>query len=180
MTPILRSSVQPSQGHDQGHRRRGRFRLPTAVAALAAALGLGAVLGGCRPGSVPFSGPVSIGVYSGRHYNTDQALYRRFTEQTGIQVKLLEGKDDALIERVRSEGSRTPADLLVLVDAARLVRAADQGLFQPVNSDALRREVPPELRDSAGRWSALTRRVRVVVVNPKQVDPALILSLIQI
>lgn len=140
------------------------------------ALGLGLVtlLGGCRPGPAPSAGPISLGVYSGRHYNTDQALYRRFTEQTGIEVKLLEGKDDALIERVRSEGARTPADLLVLVDAARLVRAADQGLFQPVNSEALRREVPPELRDSAGRWSALTRRVRVVVVNPKQVDPALI------
>jgi iron(III) transport system substrate-binding protein len=132
------------------------------------------LLGGCRGTSGPDAGPVSLGVYSGRHYNTDQALYRRFTAQTGIQVKLLEGKDDALIERVRSEGTRTPADLLVLVDAARLVRAADQGLFQPVKSEAIRRDVPPELRDSADRWSALTRRVRVVVVNPKQVDPALI------
>ena len=137
-------------------------------------LGLIALLGGCRQGPVPPAGPISLGVYSGRHYNTDQALYRRFTEQTGIQVKLLEGKDDALIERVRTEGARTPADLLVLVDAARLVRAADQGLFQPVNSEAIRRDVPPELRDSAGRWSALTRRVRMVVVNPKLVDPALI------
>jgi iron(III) transport system substrate-binding protein len=137
-------------------------------------LGLIALLSGCRQGPAPSAGPISLGVYSGRHYNTDQALYRRFTEQTGIQVKLLEGKDDALIERVRTEGARTPADLLVLVDAARLVRAADQGLFKPVNSEAVRRDVPPELRDSAGRWSALTRRVRVVVVNPKQVDPALI------
>jgi iron(III) transport system substrate-binding protein len=141
---------------------------------LSLGLGLIALLGGCRQGPAPSAEPISLGVYSGRHYNTDQALYRRFTEQTGIQVKLLEGKDDALIERVRTEGARTPADLLVLVDAARLVRAADQGLFQPLNSEALRREVPPELRDSAGRWSALTRRVRVVVVNPKQVDPALI------
>ena len=141
---------------------------------LSLGLGLIALLGGCRQGPAPSVEPISLGVYSGRHYNTDQALYRRFTEQTGIQVKLLEGKDDALIERVRTEGARTPADLLVLVDAARLVRAADQGLFQPLNSEAIRRDVPPELRDSAGRWSALTRRVRVVVVNPKQVDPALI------
>ncbi|MEI6112589.1 MAG: extracellular solute-binding protein, partial [Cyanobium sp. ELA712] len=111
--------------------------------------GLIALLGGCRQGPAPSAEPISLGVYSGRHYNTDQALYRRFTEQTGIQVKLLEGKDDALIERVRTEGARTPADLLVLVDAARLVRAADQGLFQPLNSEAFRRDVPPELRDSA-------------------------------
>mgnify|MGYP003343091385 CR=1 FL=1 len=104
-------------------------------------LGLIALLAGCRQGAAPSSGPVSLGVYSGRHYNTDQALYRRFTAQTGIAVKLLEGKDDALIERVRSEGVASPADLLVLVDAARLVRAADQGLFQPVNSEAIRREI---------------------------------------
>ena len=69
------------------------------------ALGLGliALLGGCSQGRPPSAGPISLGVYSGRHYNTDQALYRRFTEQTGIQVKLLDGKDDALIERVRTE-----------------------------------------------------------------------------
>lgn len=152
----------------------GAPRRPVPRRCWALGLGLIALLGGCRQGPAPSTGPVTLGVYSGRHYNTDQALYRRFTEQTGIQVKLLEGKDDALIERVRTEGARTPADLLVLVDAARLVRAADQGLFQPVNSEAIRREVPPELRDSTGRWSALTRRVRVVVVNPKQVDPALI------
>ena len=157
------SAIVPAapQRHVHGHRR-------------ALVLGLIVLLGGCRGASGPSADPVSLGVYSGRHYNTDQELYRRFTAQTGIQVKLLEGKDDALIERVSTEGSKTPADLLVLVDAARLVRAADQGLFQPVKSEAIRRDVPPELRDSADRWSALTRRVRVVVVNPKQVDPALI------
>ncbi|MEB3262167.1 MAG: iron ABC transporter substrate-binding protein, partial [Cyanobacteriota bacterium] len=72
-----------------------------------------------------------IGVYSGRHYNTDKALYREFTRRTGIRVKLLEGKDDALIERLRTEGKNSPADVLVLVDAARLDKAADLGLFQP-------------------------------------------------
>jgi iron(III) transport system substrate-binding protein len=131
------------------------------------------LLGGCRSQSTA-PGAVTLGVYSGRHYNTDQALYRRFTAATGIGVKVLEGKDDALIERVRSEGQGTAADLLVLVDAARLVRAADEGVFQPLNSEAIRRDVPPELRDSAGRWIALTRRVRAVVVNPRLVDPALV------
>lgn len=63
---------------------------------------------------------VEIGVYSGRHYNTDKKLYEQFTARTGIKVKLLEGKDDALIERLRSEGRNSPADVLVLVDAARL------------------------------------------------------------
>ncbi len=114
----------------------------------------------------------SIGVYSGRHYNTDKQLYDRFTAKTGIKVRLLEGKDDALIERLRTEGKSSPADVLVLVDAARLDKANAMGLFQPIRSTTLLRDVPVSLRDSKGRWFALTRRVRAVVVNPKQVNPA--------
>ena len=79
----------------------------------------------------------SIGVYSGRHYNTDQKLYDRFTKETGIRVKLLEAKDDALIQRLGSEGASSPADVLILADAARLDRAAGLGLFQAVESPAL-------------------------------------------
>jgi iron(III) transport system substrate-binding protein len=161
-------------------RRRSPVPLPSAaprrsrpLLLLGLGLSLLPVLAGCRP-NPDAAGTVTLGVYSGRHYNTDQALYGRFTAATGIGVKVLEGKDDALIERVRSEGQGTAADLLVLVDAARLVRAADEGVFQPLNSEAIRRDVPPELRDSAGRWIALTRRVRAVVVNPRLVDPALV------
>jgi iron(III) transport system substrate-binding protein len=113
-----------------------------------------------------------IGVYSGRHYNTDKQLYNQFTRQTGIKVKLLEAKDDALIERLRSEGKNSPADVLVLVDAARLDKASDMGLFQATRSAALLRDVPLSLRDAKGRWYGLTRRVRVVLVNPKLVNPA--------
>ena len=116
--------------------------------------------------------PPEIGVYSGRHYNTDKALYRQFTARTGIRVKLLEGKDDALIERLRQEGANSPADVLVLVDAARLDKAARMGLFQPVRSTVLTRDVPPQLRDAQNRWFALTRRVRVVIANPKLVNPS--------
>lgn len=113
-----------------------------------------------------------IGVYSGRHYNTDKELYRQFTARTGIKVKLLEAKDDALIERVRNEGKNSPADVLVLVDAARLDKAADLGLFRASPSATLLRDVPLTLRDSKGRWYGLTRRVRVPIVNPKLVNPA--------
>ena len=114
---------------------------------------------GCRE-------PITLGVYSGRHYNTDKDLYQRFTARTGVRVRLLEGKDSALIERVRSEGKNSPADVLVLVDAARLDRAARQGLLRPVRSPALERDVPAPLRDAQGRWFALTRRVRLLVLNP--------------
>lgn len=135
---------------------------------LAGALCMG--LAGCSPGQRS----TEIGVYSGRHYNTDKDLYSAFTARTGIKVKLLEGKDDALIERLRSEGSASPADVLVLVDAARLDKAARLDLFQPIRSENLERDVPAPLRDSKGRWFALTRRVRAVVVNPELVDPATI------
>jgi iron(III) transport system substrate-binding protein len=117
-----------------------------------------------------------IGVYSGRHYNSDQALYKQFTARTGIRVRLLEGKDDALIERLRQEGAKSSADVLVLVDAARLDKAARLGLYQPVRSAALLRDVPANLRDPQQRWFALTRRVRVVIVNPRQLNPAMIRS----
>ena len=116
--------------------------------------------------------PQEIGVYSARHYNTDKALYQQFTARTGIKVKLLEATDDALIERVRSEGKNTPADVLVLVDAARLDKAANLGLYRPSASASLLRDVPLNLRDGKGRWFGLTRRVRVVIVNPKRVNPA--------
>ena len=133
--------------------------------AFVAALTLGgaSLLAGCGGGESQ-----QIGVYSGRHYNTDKELYKRFTEATGIDVKLLEAKDDALIERLRSEGSNSPADVLILADAARLDRAASIGLFQAVNSPSLERAVPSDLRDSDNRWFGLTRRLRAPMFNPKQ------------
>jgi iron(III) transport system substrate-binding protein len=118
------------------------------------------------------AGAESIGVYSGRHYNSDKQLYKLFSQRTGIEVNLLEAKDDALIQRLQAEGSGSPADVLVLVDAARLDRAADLGLFKTLKSPQLLREVPVQYRDSRGRWFGLTRRVRAVIVNPKLVSPA--------
>jgi ABC-type thiamine transport system substrate-binding protein len=70
--------------------------------------------------------PQEVNVYSGRHYNTDKQLYSEFTRRTGIKVNVLEAKDDALLERLKSEGKNSPADVLVLVDAARLDAATDQ------------------------------------------------------
>ena len=166
-----RSGVAGVGGGDAPVRPRPRSRRRQ-VAPAAFSLALLPLLASCRAPDA--GGPVTLGVYSGRHYNSDQALYDRFSKATGIGVKVLEGKDDALIERVRTEGPRSGADLLVLVDAARLVRAADQGLFQPLRSEAIERSVPASLRDPQGRWSALTRRVRAVLVNPAQVDPALV------
>lgn len=120
--------------------------------------------------------PQEVNVYSGRHYNTDKQLYSEFTRRTGIKVNLLEGKDDELIQRLKSEGSNSKADLLVLVDAARLYRAQQDNLFQSISSAELSKDVPANLRDPKGHWFALTRRARPVMVNPEIVKPGLIRS----
>ncbi|MFM7314016.1 MAG: ABC transporter substrate-binding protein [Cyanobium sp.] len=148
-----------------------RRRLIAVAGLLALAATARATVHARRAAAAP---PPEIGVYSGRHYNTDKVLYQEFTRLTGIRVKLLEAKDDALIERLRSEGRRSAADVLVLVDAALLEKAASLGLFQPTRSTSLLRDVPVQLRDSKARWFALTRRVRLVVVNPSRVNPSLI------
>ncbi len=165
--PLASPHQQPLQAQPPAQGRRARR-----AGALSSGLVTVLLLSSCgqRPEAK------SLGVYSGRHYNTDQQLYRQFEARTGIKVKLLEGKDDALIERLRNEGSSSPADVLVLVDAARLAKAAEAGLFRPIDSAALRRDVPANLRDSRQRWFALTRRVRAVVVNPALVPPASIRS----
>jgi len=145
---------------------------PTALAAtLLAGTTLAAAIGAA---SLAQTRPQALNVYSGRHYNTDKQLYAEFTRRTGIKVNLLEGKDDELIQRLRSEGRTSRADLLVLVDAARVVRAQELNLFQAVRSPALNRDVPAGLRDPDGRWYALTRRARPVMVNPALVNPKLI------
>ena len=109
-----------------------------------------------------------IGVYSGRHYNTDKRLYDRFTQETGIEVKLLEAKDDALIQRLAKEGADSPADVLILADAARLDRATGMDLFQPVESETLNQSVPADLRDSKNRWFGFTRRLRPPCSIPRR------------
>ena len=111
-----------------------------------------------------------VRVYSGRHYNTDRAVYKKFAEETGIKVRLIEAAGISLIERLKREGKNSQADLILLVDAARITNAAKAGLLQSVESESLENDVPIELKDKNNEWYALTRRVRVMVVNPKVVD----------
>src|SRR5688572_11820909 len=75
-----------------------------------------------------------LNLYSSRHYQTDEALYANFTRQTGIRINRIEAGEDPLIERIRNEGERSPADVLITVDAGRLWRAEQLGFFQPVKS----------------------------------------------
>ena len=117
-----------------------------------------------------------VRVYSGRHYNTDREVFNRFTEETGINVRLIEAKGIALLERLKREGSNSKADVIILVDAARINDAADAGLMQAVQSNTLKTNIPARYRDPSNRWFGLTRRVRSIVVNPNLVDASKIRS----
>ncbi len=106
-----------------------------------------------------------VAVYSARHYDTDRRLYDAFTRETGIRVRLIEGDADQLVERIRTEGANSPADVLITVDAARLARAKDAGVTQGVRSAVLEERVPAGLRDAEGHWFAVSQRARVIMYD---------------
>ena len=120
---------------------------------------------------VAFAQEKVVNVYSSRHYQTDEALYTGFTRKTGIKVNRIEGGEDALIERIRNEGTRSPADVLITVDAGRLWRAEQLGLFQPVKSTALESRIPASYREPSGQWFGLSLRARVIAYNKAKVKP---------
>ncbi len=113
-----------------------------------------------------------LNLYSSRHYQSDEALYEAFTRQTGIRVNRIEAGEDALIERIRNEGARSPADVLITVDAGRLWRAEQLGLFQPVRSALLERRVPASFREPGGHWFGFSMRARVIAYHKARVQAA--------
>ncbi|MEO1095295.1 MAG: Fe(3+) ABC transporter substrate-binding protein [Cyanobacteria bacterium J06638_28] len=113
-----------------------------------------------------------LNLYSSRHYNTDDALYDGFTEATGIRINLIEGSADALLERIINEGSNSPADIFMTVDAGRLWRAAQANVLAPVSSSVLESKIPASLRDPDGLWFGFSKRARVMIYNKDRVNPA--------
>ena len=111
-----------------------------------------------------------LNLYSSRHYQTDEALYDNFTKQTGIKINRIEGKGDALIERIKSEGANSPADVLLTVDAGRLWRAEQAGLLQAVQSENLDKVVPANLRHPDGLWFGFSTRARLIYYNKASVQ----------
>jgi iron(III) transport system substrate-binding protein len=113
-----------------------------------------------------------LNLYSARHYQTDEALYDNFTKATGIRINRIEAGDEQLLERLKSEGANSPADVLLIVDAARLWQAQQLGLFQPVRSAVLDERIPARFRDPAGNWFGFSYRARVIVYNKAMEKPA--------
>lgn len=122
--------------------------------------------------SISPSSAREVRVYSGRHYNTDRQVFKTFSEKTGIKVRLIEATGISLVERLKREGSKSKADVILLVDAARINNAAEAGLLRSIQSNQLEKQIPSLYRDPKDRWFGLTRRVRAIIVNPDIVDPA--------
>jgi iron(III) transport system substrate-binding protein len=110
-------------------------------------------------------------VYSARIEQLIKPMFDAFTKDTGIAVKYLTDKEGPLLERLKSEGKSTPADVLITVDAGNLWQAAQEGLLKPVDSKLLEANIPAHLQDPQNRWFGLSVRARTIVYNPNKVKP---------
>ena len=115
-----------------------------------------------------------VNLYSARHYSTDEALYNNFTKATGIKINRVDADDAGIIARLKAEGSASPADVILLVDAARLWRGEQDGLFLPIKSKLLEDAIPANLRaapaaDGGIPWFGFSTRARVVVYDKVRV-----------
>ena len=115
-----------------------------------------------------------LNLYSARHYSTDEALYADFTKATGIRINRVDADDAGILTRLKSEGAASPADVVLLVDAARLWRAEVDGLFQPVKSKVLDERIPANLRGKdegqGSQWFGFSTRARVIVYDRQKVQ----------
>jgi iron(III) transport system substrate-binding protein len=112
----------------------------------------------------------TLNIYSARHYPTDEVMYSDFSKATGIKINRVDADDAGILARLKAEGAASPADVILLVDAARLWRAEVDGLFLPIKSAKLEEAIPANLRakpaDNGGTaWFGLSTRARVVVFD---------------
>lgn len=142
-------------------------RTPTRLA-LAITLAALALTAACSREPEPEARQINI--YSARHYQSDEALYQAFTDATGIEVRRIEGTDDALIERILQEGAASPADILFTVDAGRLWRAEQAGVFQAVESPVLEQRIPAQLRHPEGKWFGFSSRARMIFFDAGRIE----------
>ncbi|MGX7594361.1 Fe(3+) ABC transporter substrate-binding protein [Planococcus plakortidis] len=113
-----------------------------------------------------------VNLYTARHYDVDDELYKQFEEETGIKVNLIKGEADELLERIKREGDATQADLFLTADAGRLHRAKEDGILQSVSSDVLDEQIPANFQDEDQMWYGLTKRARVIMYDKEKVDPS--------
>ena len=108
-------------------------------------------------------------LYTHRHYDADKEIFEKFEKDTGIKINVVKASADELIQKMESEGDQSPADLLITVDAGRLVRAKSKGLLQSAESEVLKKSIPAHLRDSENQWFGLTKRARIIAYDKNKV-----------
>jgi len=112
-----------------------------------------------------------VNLYTSRHYDVDDDLYKQFEKETGVKVNVIKGDADELLERIKREGTATKADIFLTADVGRLYRAKEDGLLQATSSDIISKQVPANFRDNDDMWIGLTKRARVLVYNKDKVKP---------
>ncbi len=111
-----------------------------------------------------------VNIYTSRHYDSDDLLYEEFTKETGIKVNIISGKGSALLERLKSEGKKSPADVFFTVDAGNLWKIQKEGLFQSISSSKVKSIVPKNLMGPNDEWVAIAKRARVIFYNPTNIS----------
>jgi iron(III) transport system substrate-binding protein len=112
-----------------------------------------------------------VNIYTARHYEADDQVYKDFTEETGIKVNVVKAEAEELIERLKREGESTEADLFITVDGGVLANAKQNDILQPVTSDTVNKNVPENLRDPEDYWVGMSTRARVIVYSKDRVTP---------
>ncbi len=113
-----------------------------------------------------------LNLYTARHYATDEAFYTGYTKATGIKINRIEGGEDALFERIKAEGANSPADVFLTVDAARLWRAEQAGIFAPLKSAVLDKRIPQASRGADDKWFGFSARARILAYDKSKIKPA--------
>ncbi|MCC5919242.1 MAG: Fe(3+) ABC transporter substrate-binding protein [Cyclobacteriaceae bacterium] len=137
---------------------------------LLAVLLMSSILFACGGGNESSESSGELNIYTHRHYEVDQQIFKKFEENTGIKVNVVSAGADELIKKLEMEGKRSPADILITADAGRLVRAKEIGLTQSLDSEVINNNIPTQFRDADSHWLGLTYRARVIVYNPDKVS----------
>ena len=111
-------------------------------------------------------------VYSARKEHLIKPLFDQYQKQTGVEIKYITDKAGPLLQRLKAEGKRSPADILMTVDAGNLWHAAEAGVLAPIDSELLNQAVPSHLKDPDNRWFGLSVRARTIVYNTDKVKPS--------
>ena len=111
-----------------------------------------------------------VNIYTSRHYDSDNLLYEDFTKTTGIKVNIISGKGEALIERIKSEGKKSAADIFFTADAGNLWKLQKDGHFRSIKSERIINAIPSNLRGPKNEWVGITKRARVIFYHPERVS----------